>query len=186
MNTSDYGQELHGMAERNRVQVQELRDKLMTLEKLQEALDEAASEYSEDDEQSESETGTQAVMTHDELRQYEDPRDAFLEMTLRNGGTSHLRTAAARIYESAPDRRKRDSVRAILSRYVRNSDDWEDAGDGKWRVIGEAALAAHAHADATELDSHEDAEAYSRETSDVANEGTETVVGPSLPESERA
>lgn len=185
MSTSEYGQELHGMAERNRVEVQELRAKLTTLEKLQEALDEAASEYGDEDDRSENETGSGPVMTHAELRQYEDPRDAFLEMTLRNGGRFHLRTAAAQIYESAPERRKRDSVRAILHRYVRNSDDWEDAGDGEWQVIGEAALAAHAPADATELDSSEDAEASSRESPDAASEGTEAVIGPSLSENER-
>ena len=137
----------------NRVQVQELRSKLTALEKLQEALDEAVSEYDDDDDdQSERETGTGAVMTAAEIRRYGDPRDAFLEMARRSGGVIHLRTAAVRIYEADPKLRKRDSIRAILYRHVRNNSDWEYAGDGDWRVIGEAALAGHAPADANELD----------------------------------
>ncbi len=182
MNASEYRHELHGMAERNRVQVQELRSKLTALEKLQEALDEAASEYGDEDDRPESETGTGAVMTHAELLRYEDPRDAFLEMTLRNGGTFHLRTAAAKIYESAPERRKRDSVRAILHRYVRNSDDWEDAGDGDWRVIGEAALVGHAPADANELDTGEEADVEGLALPDDSSDAVVSLIGPPVPE----
>ena len=182
MNAPEYGQELHGVAERNRVQVKELRSKLTALEKLQEALDEAVSEYDDDDDQSESETGTGAVMTAAEIRRYGDPRDAFLEMALRSGGVIHLRTAAVRIYEADPKLRKRDSVRAILYRHVRNNSDWEDAGNGDWRVIGEATLAGHAPADANELDTGEEAKVGDLALpDDDASEAEVSLIGPSAP-----
>ena len=185
MNAPEYGQELHGMAERNRGQIQELRSKLTALENLQVALDEAVSKYVDDAGRSESETGTGAVMTHAELRRYEDPRDAFLEMALRNGGVFHLRTAAAKIYEASPERRKRDSVRVILNRHVRNNVDWEDAGDGDWRVIGEAALAGHAPADANELDTGEEADVEGLALPDDSSDAVVSLIGPAVPENWR-
>ena len=182
MNAPEYGQELHGVAERNRVQVKELRSKLTALEKLQEALDEAVSEYDDDDDQSESETGTGAVMTAAEIRRYGDPRDAFLEMALRSGRGHPSTTAAVRIYEADPKRRKRDSVRVILNRHVRNNVDWEDAGDGDWRVIGEAALAGHAPADANELDTGEEADVEGLALPDDSSDAVVSLIGPAVPE----
>ena len=98
-------------------------------------------------------------------------------------GSSIYGQRPSRIYEADPKLRKRDSVRAILNPATSAiTSDWEDAGDGDWRVIGEAALAGHAPADANELDTGEEADVEGLALPDDSGDAVVSLIGPAVPE----
>ncbi len=86
-------------------------------------------------------TAAECPVSDEEIRQIGNRRLSLRRIAeLSPDQTVHLRTAARWIHNADPQGAKRDSVRATLLRYVKQSSDWEDAGDGRFRLVGDSEI----------------------------------------------
>lgn len=136
MDTAQYVAQLKATANQLDSRAAELRAELEQVDAGRKALREIIARHG-----AEAPATTECPVPDEEIRKIGNRRLSLRRIAeLSPGRTVHLRTAARWIHIADPKGAKRDSVRATLLRYVKGSPDWEDAGEGRFRLIGDSEV----------------------------------------------